>query len=665
MVFEILFSIRKVNVIARHNMRVTIAVSSLLFFFLSAFSQSGISFNNDTSSTTGWQPFKVREVQYYIGEDEQILYTVDTSLQNFQVYDPALTADFNFRTTGSIGLPAYYVFFQPNKKFGFDLGYNAYDLYNLTRHNMRHYKTTTPYTELNMMIGRKREQMVNIYHAQTIKNRFDFSFEYNRTAGKGFFRQQESNNNNFAVGVAYRTKKQHYKISPTFIFNNINVQENGGVSDADILFKDTTLVSKELIGINLADARTQMRDRQILLKQELAFGKMLTQKINDTLTVQELAPVFKIYHQGGYMRNKVNYVDNNPDSNFYKTFFPPSDTLISRDTLGNYLFLQSISNKAGIILQFVDSYDSTQVQFKNFLLDLSVEHEFFRLQYSAGKTALQNLNFIGFMSNHPSSEKRLLYKAKAAFSFIDYNSGDLLLEGKLGYKFKIAGTIEAGADLQRSEPGWFFQHFSIRGTEWNNDFKKVNRFSVGVDYSLPKYHVFVSGRFHNITNLLYSDSEKMPQQYTGNIQAWVLSASKNFRFKGLGLDNLVRLQFFTGSDLIRVPKVWLRHSLFYERKLFKGALQPRIGIDMTYNTNYYANGYFPLTGQFYVQDVQWTKFYPVFDVFASFKIKTFRIFLKVDHVNQGWLKQRNYYNFYTYPGVQRSFRIGISWRFYD
>jgi hypothetical protein len=603
-----------------------------------------------TDTSTGWQPFKVREVKYYIGEDELNQYTVDTSLQNFQVYDPALQANFNYRTIGSVGLAAYTVFFQPNNKFGFDLGYNSYNLYRLNRHNMRHYKSPEPFTEFNLMIGRKREQLVNVYHAQTIKNRFDFSFEYNRAAGKGFYKRQLSNNNNFGVSLAYKTKKQRYKIGGIFIFSNVNPQENGGLLTDNILYKDTLITNKELLGVNLNDAQTSIKDREVLLKQEVAFGKMITQKINDTISVKELAPVFKIYHQAGYLRTKINYNDNTPDSTYYGMFFPEEDTLIPKDTLANYLFLQKISNKGGVILQFVDKYDSTQISYKNFVLDASIEHDIFYLKYDVNNTTLQNLNLVGILSNHPLSDKRLLYMAKAAFSFIGYNSGDLILEAKLGYRFKKAGIIEGVSSLQRREPGWFFQHYAIRDLAWNNNFNKVMQYQFGFDYALAKYRVLLSGRLYNITNLLYSDQQKLPQQYSGNTQAWIVSLMKNFRWKGLGLDNLVRLQYISGSDFIRMPKVWLRHSVYFEGKLFKDALQSRIGVDMTYNTNYFANGYFPLTGQFYVQDIQMTKFYPVFDVWASFKIKTFRIFLKMDHLN---------------PGVQRSFRIGISWRFYD
>ena len=618
-------------------------------------------------STTKWQPFKVQEVKYVVGINGNEYVTIDTSLHNFHVYDPALQADFNYRTIGNIGLAAYPVFFQPYKNFGFDLGYNAFDLYRLNRDNIRKYKTPTPFTEFNLMIGPKREQLVNVYHSQTIKNRFSFNFEYNRVAGTGIFRNQRSGNNNFAVNTFYITKKQRYSIGALFVYDNVTAAENGGFSVEQLLYKDTTILDKEIYPITLANAQTEIRDRDISINQQLAFGKTITKQLNDTISITELAPVFKIYHSIGFNTSKLNYLDKSPDSLYYGNFFTRdvNDTLGTTDSIFNAVSQQQFYNTAGIILQFVDSHDSSEVKYKNFLVDLNLTHSVISIKNFNKNFNLQNLNFSGTLSNHPTSKSNFIYSGKAALSFISYNAGDLLLEAKAGYRSTKAGRVEAVVSQQLYEPSWVHQNFIIRDFSWNNNFKKVNQFSLGLDYSLPKYHVLLSGRLCNITNLLYFDESQLSQQYTGNTQAWVLSAVKNFRLKGFGLDNMVRLQFFSGNDLIRMPQSWLRHSAFVEGKLFKGALQSRFGIDMTYSTNYFANGYFPLTGQFFLQNTQSTKFYPVFDVWFSFKIKTFRIFLKMDHVNEGLFKQPNYYNFYNYAGMQRAFRIGLSWRFYD
>ncbi len=647
----------------------------IILMWLNAFSQFNTMptdttpfnpFPQDTTlSDDGWKPFVIQEVKFSIGTHSVRYHVVDTSLQDFQIYDPAQQADFRYRTIGGVGLATYPVFFQPNTATGFQTGYESFDLYRLNRDKVRLYKVHQPFTELNLAVGPKREQLFQLNHAQNIKNRFRFGFQYNRVAGKGVFSRQLSNNNNFSVNANLNSKNQKYNIGALFLFNNVSAQENGGFAEAEVLYESNEVIRKDIMPVRLSTARTIMKDRDVSLRQEWVEGKKITVQLNDSISIQEMLPVFKLYHEVSYKTDLLDFNDTQPDSLFYGSFFPPEDTLIQPDTLGNFLKVQSLSNKAGIYLQFVDRYDSTNVWYKNFVLDASANYDIFWIYNYSKYERVENLNLSGILRSHPDSDKKLIYKAAAFISLIDYNSGDFKTDARLGYDFGKLGSLEATSIIQQYEPSWVYHRFFVRGTEWTKLFNKTFLYSLGGEYTLKKYRFSVAANFHNITNLLYFDTDFLPQQYNGNTQAWIFNLMKNFRWKGLGLDNRMVLQYFTGSDILRFPEYWSRHSLFYENKFFKNALLWRLGADVTFNTNYFANGYFPLTGQFYLQNEQQLQFYPVIDIWASFKIQTVRIFLKLDHVNEGLFKQPNYYNFYNYPSMQRAFRVGLSWRFYD
>jgi outer membrane receptor protein involved in Fe transport len=70
----------------------------------------------------------------------------------------------------------------------------------------------------------------------------------------------------------------------------------------------------------------------------------------------------------------------------------------------------------------------------------------------------------------------------------------------------------------------------------------------------------------------------------------------------------------------------------------------------------------PATGQFYLQDEKEIGNYAYVDVFANFRIKTFRLFLKLEHLNAGFT-ERVYYTVPHYPMPGRTFKFGISWQF--
>ena len=94
-------------------------------------------------------------------------------------------------------------------------------------------------------------------------------------------------------------------------------------------------------------------------------------------------------------------------------------------------------------------------------------------------------------------------------------------------------------------------------------------------------------------------------------------------------------------------------------------MQARIGLSCRFNTLYYADAYMPATGQFYFQNTKEIGNYPVLDFFVSAKIKTARLFFKIEHLNDGLLAQRDAYELPHYPLPGRAFQFGISWRFFD
>ena len=56
--------------------------------------------------------------------------------------------------------------------------------------------------------------------------------------------------------------------------------------------------------------------------------------------------------------------------------------------------------------------------------------------------------------------------------------------------------------------------------------------------------------------------------------------------------------------------------------------------------------------------------YPYWDAFIQFKIQKARVFVRYQHVNEGWNGYR-YYAAPNYPRNDRVFRVGASWRFFN
>ena len=144
----------------------------------------------------------------------------------------------------------------------------------------------------------------------------------------------------------------------------------------------------------------------------------------------------------------------------------------------------------------------------------------------------------------------------------------------------------------------------------------------------------------------------------------MIMLKKNFKIGRFHLDNTVVYQI-SSNDSIALPSLWSRHQLYYQNYLFKNALYTQIGLDIRYNTNYYANAYAPATGQFYYQNTDLLQYYPHLDFYVSFRVKRARLYGLVRHLNQGFPGQEGYFAAPFYPIADRSFHFGLSWLFCD
>jgi hypothetical protein len=83
------------------------------------------------------------------------------------------------------------------------------------------------------------------------------------------------------------------------------------------------------------------------------------------------------------------------------------------------------------------------------------------------------------------------------------------------------------------------------------------------------------------------------------------------------------------------------------------------------NESFQADGFQPLTAQFQLQDSVQAQSYPWLDLFASFKVQTFRFFIRYENATRLWEKNIVFYQTARYPGQFNGIRIGIGWRFMD
>jgi hypothetical protein len=139
---------------------------------------------------------------------------------------------------------------------------------------------------------------------------------------------------------------------------------------------------------------------------------------------------------------------------------------------------------------------------------------------------------------------------------------------------------------------------------------------------------------------------------------------KDLNFKILHFDNFLGVQGNNQQQALRLPRVFVKSSLYIEGFIFKGKMLGSFGVDLRYNSRFAINAWNPLIGQYHIQNEQTMKFTPVLDVFLSFKVKTLRFFMKANYVNEGFIA-KNYFTALGYPDRGRTLAGGLVWRFLE
>jgi hypothetical protein len=99
-----------------------------------------------------------------------------------------------------------------------------------------------------------------------------------------------------------------------------------------------------------------------------------------------------------------------------------------------------------------------------------------------------------------------------------------------------------------------------------------------------------------------------------------------------------------------------------ENRVFKKSTLGQIGFDLRYLSGTEGLAYNPVLANYFLSNGVINN-YPYLDFFLNFKVSTFKLFFKVEHLNAG-LIGNNYFTLTNLPMHDRAIRIGINWTFH-
>jgi len=628
--------------------------------------------------------------EYYA---KRIRALVDTSLNNFQKHNPNLPEYTAMATLGNYNLPAQSLLYNERRQNQEFILINNFFPFMKLFDNTSYFNARKPFTQLTYIKGgssQNKEEILNAFHTQNLTKTLNIGLHYTTVGAIGQYRFQKVKNNSISLVSNLSGRIYSYHIS--FNRNKIVADENGGVQN-DSLVTDTTYAFTKDIptlfgGIDnppkhIPDVMSEIRNMNILAVQEIAF-RGNRQKPDSSAGTKKLRIFYpKLMYIFSLNRTIRLFTDKNPSVGFDHGLYPGYN--VSNTLTSDSLMYWKMSNTARIQFQgrrnnnyFID-YSYEMMNYTMSVISDSPQSDTVEnVYFITDDFKLPGLTYQSRLHNSVVSSgftkvfsNRLELDLSGRYFLTGYRAGDFNLSGEMKL---ILGKIDSPMIIavkgvnELKTPDFIYTHYASNNFIWSKNFSKttLNHFSTNLTISSKKFEI--QGDYFLLSNLIYIDNDFFLNQYKTPLSVLSLSVSKRIDFWKITSISKVVYQKSENKNVLGLPEITVINST-YLTKLFNfratgGKLLTMIGFDFFYNTKYYADAYMPSLSSFSRQHEKQLGNYPWFDAYLNVQLKRFRLFLKLQHVNAGWI-DKNYFSVLHYPKNWRDLKFGISWTFYD
>ncbi|WP_417603165.1 putative porin [Owenweeksia hongkongensis] len=593
-------------------------------------------------------------------------YFIDTSFNSLNWYhqfNHRSKDNFSYNVLGSMGNPMNALTLPSQKDIWDYNGLGAYTPYFKSLDNIPFYQTKSPITEANYWMGYDRGQSFNISHTQNITDDWNFVINYKRLNDLGYYDHNRNIQSTFLFNTNYIGKESGYNAHFYYLNEKFNTEENGGVV-SDSLF-ELNQDQRVILDVNLDQDTRELRNREFFVDQNLDLNKIfgLINSRQDTAlpavvdSIAEVEPkekaVIAIGHTFRYNASYNKYVGHAPEEGsvgYYDNYF--------NVTLGEYIDSSHYRSYENAVYLKGQVGNKTRLNVKGGIKNIITEYEGYNYRLVNSGWGITG-NIAGKVSE--------IVSVRGDVDYIFTGNLQQSLDIKAQANLKPVEWLRAFGGYQYSlrYPDYFEQFYFSNNYIWQNRLKKqgVNRLWYGLGWGRNNSLEITNAVYSNYT---YYDADVNPVQSGEAITALKAELNQNFEFWNfVHLDNRVAFQKVGGnSKAMPLPEWKTRNALYFEFFLFKKALKCLAGAELNYFTEYYSQSYNPATGRFYNAREELIGNFPIVDLFATFQLRTARIFFKYEHINQPG-SGGAYYAAPHFPFPDRKFRIGITWRFFN
>ncbi|WP_156168925.1 putative porin [Kordia jejudonensis] len=522
--------------------------------------------------------------------------------------------------------------------------------------DVRYFNVPTPTTELFFKTAMEQGQLIDAFITMNTSKRMNLSISYKGMRSLGKYQNILSSTGNFRFTTNYRTKNDRYALRAHFYSQDVLNNENGGLTETGLAdFQN---------GVEEFTDRSRLSVQFSQNAQNILVGKRYY-----------IEHDYKIFKQKDSLRDsnlRIGHTFN------YETKYYIFDQLAQNDFLGDSFITTGIRDRSQLRKLF--NQGSVSYTTKTFG-DVKFKANHTKYNYFFNSILFNTTNNNVLPNKIEGDVVAVGGEWRHTIAGIDLRA-DLLanLSGELGgnyfkgqakYKFNEDASAEASIVINSKAPNFNFiiNQSDYIDYNWRTDFEKERTQSLNFSFKSKKW-VNADVSFTSMDNYAYFSGLDASQQITplqspDAITYLKVKVGKEFRYGKFALNNTIMYQNVTQTgDIFNVPELVTRNTLYYTDNWFKKALFIQTGVTFSYFTEYNADGYNPLIGEFFSQNQQKIGNFPRIDVFINAKVRRTRIYLKAEHLNSS-LTGYDFFSAPNYPYRDFVVRFGLVWNFFS
>ncbi|WP_417445097.1 putative porin [Joostella sp.] len=545
-------------------------------------------------------------------------------------------------------------------RMGQEAKYNNY----MEIEDIDYYRVPTPTTELFYKTVMEQGQILDAMITLNTSPQLNVSIAYKGMRSLGKYQHILSSTGNFRFTTNYHTKNEKYQLRGHYTSQDILNEENGGLAVPEQFTSgDDEFTDRSRIDVRFEDAENFLLGKRYFLDHRFYLFKEADSLRNYGLSIgHKLTYETKTYEyrqdsENSYFGDSYQSSDIN-DRARLKTFNNQLNLNYNNKIIGeatflvnfykyNYYFNSIVETSNGVIPnQLRDNEISVGGKFKKQLGGFLLAGDFtqnivgdlggttFNAEMEYQLTKDINVDANLHVSSRLPNFNFLLYQSDyEAYNWVNVDTFE---------KQKLS-TLEG----------------SINSKKWG---------SLSVAYTVrDKYSYFAENldTGDSISSVLDDVQLVTPTQFDGSINSLKVKLSNDLHFlRKWGFANTIMYQNVSQSEnIVNVPQIVTRNTLYYSNHLFKKALYLQTGITAKYFSKYYMNSYSPVLGELLVQDREEIGGFPMIDFFINVKVRRTRIYLKAEHFNSPF-GDNNFYTAPNYPYRDFIVRFGVVWNFF-